>query len=133
MVHVDSRALPDTRDLGLPLVLSALVAALLAVTSVAGLIFGQRGVYRPDAGTLPAFIGQGGITLLVGLPLLAGSMWYARRGSLARTPAVAWRACLRCVLVRLLPDQPRVQRAVSRLHPHRVDKRLLPAIPAPEH
>jgi hypothetical protein len=65
-----------------PLVLSTLVAALLTISSVVGLIFGQRGLYRPDPGTLPTFIGQDAITLLVGLPLLLGSMWLTSRGSL---------------------------------------------------
>src|SRR5581483_7712677 len=47
-----------------------------------GLLFGQRGLYRPDPQTLPTFLGQDGLTLVVGLPLLLGSMWLARRGSL---------------------------------------------------
>jgi len=75
-------SLPVIRGLTVAYRLSAIAAVLLVVTSVAGLLFGQRGLYRPDPQTLPTFLGQDGITLLVGLPLLVGSMWQARRGSL---------------------------------------------------
>jgi hypothetical protein len=71
-----------TRDLTLPYTLSLLVAALLAVVSVAGLLYGQRGLYDPDPRTLPTFLGQDGLTLAAGLPLLLASEWLARRGSL---------------------------------------------------
>jgi len=63
-------------------VLSAIVAVLLGITSLAGLLFGARGLYRPDPGTLPAFIGQDAITLALALPLLLGAMWSAWHGSL---------------------------------------------------
>jgi hypothetical protein len=62
--------------------LSGLVAVSLAVSSVAGLLVGQRGLYGSDPATLPAFLGQDAISLVVGLPLLLGSLWLARRGSL---------------------------------------------------
>jgi hypothetical protein len=75
-------ALPVIRDLTVAYLLSAMTAALLVVTSVAGLLFGQRGLYRPDPQTLPTFLGQDGLTLVAGLPLLVGSMWLARRGPL---------------------------------------------------
>jgi hypothetical protein len=70
-----------TRALTLPYALSLLVAELLVVTSVAGLLYGQQGLYTPDPATLPAFLGQDAITLALGLPLLLGSVWAARRGS----------------------------------------------------
>lgn len=73
--------LPVTRGLTFPYVLSLLVAALLVVTSVAGLRYGQRGLYTPDPSTLPTFLGQDAMTLVAGLPLLLGSVWAARRGS----------------------------------------------------
>jgi hypothetical protein len=63
--------------------ISLLVAALLAVTSVAGLLFGEQGLYEADLETLPALIGQDVLWLLFGLPLLLGSAWWAWRGSLA--------------------------------------------------
>jgi hypothetical protein len=61
---------------------SLAIAALLAITAVAGLLFGARGLYRPDPATLPTFLGQDGVTLVVVLPLLLWSAWAARRGSL---------------------------------------------------
>lgn len=73
---------PVIRGLAVAYRSSALVAALLAVTSVAGLLFGQRGLYRADPRTLPTFLGQDGMTLAAGLPLLVASMWLASRGSL---------------------------------------------------
>ena len=76
------RALPVVRDLTLPYVLSLLTAALLAISSVAGLLHQERGLYPPDPRTLPAFVGQDAATLAVGLPLLLGSVRAARRGAL---------------------------------------------------
>ncbi|MGH2351819.1 MAG: hypothetical protein ACRDJN_09425 [Chloroflexota bacterium] len=76
-----TRSRPVARGLTVPTVLSLLAAGLLVVTSVAGLWYGQRGLYTPDPATLPAFLGQDAVTLVAGLPLLLGSMWAARRGS----------------------------------------------------
>src|SRR5687767_2376963 len=73
--------LPVVRELSVAYRLSTLAAALLAITSAAGLLLGRRGLYTPDPRTLPAFLGQDGITLAVGLPLLVGSMRLAGRGS----------------------------------------------------
>jgi hypothetical protein len=47
-------------------------------TSVAGLVFGQRGLYVPDPATMPAFLGQDALSLIVGLPLLLGAVTHAR-------------------------------------------------------
>ena len=75
------RALPVVRDLTVPYVLSLITAGLLASISLAGLLYGERALYESDPLTLPAFLGQDGVTLVVGLPLLLGSLWAARRGS----------------------------------------------------
>lgn len=75
-------ALPITRDLTLAYTVSLLVAALMTITSVAGLLLGAAVLYDVDAKLLPAFVGQDALNLLVGLPLLLGSMWLTRRGSL---------------------------------------------------
>lgn len=75
------RALPVIRDLTVPYLLSLATAALLVVSSVAGLVYGERGLYAPDPRTLPAFLGQDGVTLVAGVPLLLGAVWAARRGS----------------------------------------------------
>jgi hypothetical protein len=58
-----------------------IVAALLAVSSVAGLIYGRLGWYDAGATMFPALIGQDAVALLLGLPLLVGSAALARRGS----------------------------------------------------
>jgi hypothetical protein len=58
-----------------------LVAVLLVVASVGGLLYGPRGLYDPNPATLPAFLGQDALSLVVGLPLLLGSVRLARRGS----------------------------------------------------
>jgi hypothetical protein len=77
-----SGPLPVTRSLGFATVLSGLVSVLLVVTSLAGLAFGRQGLYTPDPGTLPAFLGQDALSLVFGVPLLLGSVVLARRGSL---------------------------------------------------
>jgi hypothetical protein len=60
----------------------ALVVLLLA-SSIAGLLYGPRGWwYDPDPSTLPAFLGQDVITLLLAVPLLIASSMLAQRGSL---------------------------------------------------
>jgi hypothetical protein len=46
-------------------------------------VFGQRGLYVSDPATMPAFLGQDALSLIVGLPLLLGSITLARRGSLS--------------------------------------------------
>ena len=58
-------------------------ATLLFASSIAGLLYGPHGWwYDPDPATLPAFLGQDLMTLVFGLPLLLGSSFLARRGSL---------------------------------------------------
>jgi hypothetical protein len=74
--------LPANHGLTYAYALSAFLAILLAVTSIAGLVFGPRGLYVPDPATMPAFLGQDALTLTAGLPLLVGSMTLARRASL---------------------------------------------------
>ncbi len=55
----------------------------MTATSVVGLRWGAERLYDPDPATLAAFIGQDAVSLVVGLPLLAASVWLARRGALA--------------------------------------------------
>jgi hypothetical protein len=86
--------LPITRDLTLAYVLSLVVVALIAVVSAAGIALGSAGLYGVDpkvaagvapstSGVLvPGFLAWDGFNLVVGLPILLGSMWLARRGSL---------------------------------------------------
>jgi hypothetical protein len=88
------KPLPAKRDLTLSYRTSLIIAALLAFASAGGLLLGSGGLYGPyptlslgvteaEAGLLlPGFLGQDASSLFVGLPLLLGSLWLARRGSL---------------------------------------------------
>ncbi|HTH69979.1 MAG TPA: hypothetical protein VL493_01785 [Candidatus Saccharimonadales bacterium] len=71
-----------TRDLSLAYLASTVVAVLMTVASAVGLISGSSIYAGPDAKLLPLFVGQDALNILVGLPVLLGSMWLARRGSL---------------------------------------------------
>lgn len=48
---------------------------------MAGLLYGQRGVFEPNPATLPSFLTQDVITFFVAIPLLLGCLWLVRRGS----------------------------------------------------
>src|SRR5205085_2113603 len=56
--HGSVDRLPIRYGLRLVTTTSVVMALLLAVTATAGLLFGARGLYRPDPATLPAFLGQ---------------------------------------------------------------------------
>jgi hypothetical protein len=70
------------RSLGLAYIGSIVVAVLMTIASVAGLVDWNRTYPGVDAALLPLFVGQDALNLLVGLPILLGSMWLARRGAL---------------------------------------------------
>jgi hypothetical protein len=89
---MDRTVLPLTRDLRLAYLASFVVAAVIAIVSVAGLLFGTTGLYGSETRLFPAFLGQDLLNLLVGLPILLGSMWLARRGSL--TGLLCWPGAL---------------------------------------
>jgi hypothetical protein len=74
--------LPITRDLTLADHGSLLIAVLAAIVSGAGLVLAPTGLYGADPSLVPVFVGQDAANLIVGLPLLLGSLWLARRGSL---------------------------------------------------
>ena len=88
------RRQPVTRDLRSAYVATLMVAALIAIVSVAGLRWGSAGLYGDDrsvvAGVTPStagvlvsgFLAHDGFNLVVGLPVLLGVLWLARRGSL---------------------------------------------------
>ena len=61
--------------------LSGLLAGLLIISSLIGLIYGSSGLYDSYPATLAGLIGQDVVSLAMGLPLLLGAMWRARRGS----------------------------------------------------
>src|SRR5579859_1001397 len=50
--------LPVTRSLTIAYVVTCVVTALLVASSMAGLLFGQRGLYEQNLATLPAFLTQ---------------------------------------------------------------------------
>jgi hypothetical protein len=70
------------RDLTLAYVASLLVALVMTVASVAALVDWGRVYPGIEPKMLPLFVGQDALNIIVGLPVLLGSMWLARRGSL---------------------------------------------------
>lgn len=75
-------AQPVRRSLWIAYLSSVLVALGIAVVSTAGILWGAQGRYAESRSVL---VSQGGdaANLIVVLPVLLGSMWLARRGSLA--------------------------------------------------
>jgi len=75
-----SSTLPVVHSLKVVTLLSLLIALVTAVTSIAGLLF-QEEIY-PTADLQQSFVANDVVNLLLGLPILLGSMWLARRGRL---------------------------------------------------
>jgi hypothetical protein len=73
--------LPITRDLTLAYALSFLIALIVAATAAASLVF--RTTVYPAQDLILSFLPVDVFHLAVGLPVLLGSMWLARRGNLA--------------------------------------------------
>lgn len=61
--------------------LTAILATLLLVSSVLGIVFGASSLYVTYPSTLAGLIGQDIVSLVLGIPMLVGSAWLARRGS----------------------------------------------------
>jgi hypothetical protein len=76
------RAPFTTRDLTLAYVVSLVVAVVMTIASVAALVDWDRIYPGIESSLLPLFVGQDALNLVVGLPILLGSMWLTRRGSL---------------------------------------------------
>ena len=76
----NTTALPLRRNLVLIYATSIIVTILMAVMSVAGLLF-PTDVY-PDDDLLRSFVPNDVTTLLIGLPMLIGSMWAVKYGKL---------------------------------------------------
>ena len=72
--------LPARRTLTLSYALSLLIAILMAAASVAGLLY-PANLYPADE-LRQSFLPTDLVNLLIGLPILLGSMWLARRGRL---------------------------------------------------
>lgn len=75
-----SAGLPIRHNLGLVYVLSFIVVFLMSAASVAGLLY-RAGVYPTDE-SLRTFLPNDVVNLFVGVPIVLGSMWLARRGGL---------------------------------------------------
>jgi hypothetical protein len=72
--------LPITYNLNVWYLLSLLLAALTAVAALAGLL--ATDTFYPTADLRQAALANDVMTLVLGLPILLGSMWLARRGRL---------------------------------------------------
>jgi len=78
--HERNTSLPTRRNLTLIYALSSIIAILMAAASVTGLL--HRAVIYPTDDLLQSFVSNDVVNLLIGLPILLGSMWLARRGKL---------------------------------------------------
>lgn len=85
-----SDRLPITRRLTLAYVLSLVIALLIAIASAAGLFY-QSYIYPSDDLRL-TFVPNDVVNLVIGLPALIGSMWFAWRGKL--TGLLLWPGAL---------------------------------------
>ncbi len=94
-----SAGLPITRDLTPAYALSLVVALTMTLASVVGLLY-QSAIYPTDE-LLLSFVPSDGFNLAVGLPILLGSMWLARRGIL--TGLLSWPGALFYVLYMYVP------------------------------
>ena len=72
--------LPIKRSLKLAYILSFLIASLMAIASIAGILL--RSMVYPTDELLSAFISNDVVNLLLGLPLIVGSMVLTMRGKL---------------------------------------------------
>jgi hypothetical protein len=75
-----SPGLPVTRNLTLVHVFSLIVALLMTLASVAGLLYPAR--LYPTEPLQQSFVPNDVINLVLVLPILLGSIWFARRGKL---------------------------------------------------
>ena len=73
-------SLPINRSLTLTYAFSLIIAILMAAASVAGLMC--RSIIYPTDELLRTFMSNDVVNLFIGLPILLGSMWLARRGRL---------------------------------------------------
>jgi hypothetical protein len=71
--------IPFKSKLTLAYALYGRLAVLLVVSSIVGLLYGSRGLYEPYPASLDGLGGQDATTLVVGLPLLAITMWLTQR------------------------------------------------------
>ncbi|HET9222802.1 MAG TPA: hypothetical protein VFO07_09880 [Roseiflexaceae bacterium] len=75
--------LPITRDLRLAYLVSLVIAVLMIIVSIAGLVLGSAELYGVEPKLVQVSEGGDAANLVVGLPILLGSLWLARRGHLS--------------------------------------------------
>lgn len=78
--NASNDTLPITRDLTFVYQVSAIIAILMTIASVSGLLF-SFAIYPTDD-VLQTFFANDVINLLIGLPILIGSIWLSWRGKL---------------------------------------------------
>ena len=78
--HERNASLPIRHNLKWMYALSSIIAVLMAAAAVIGLVY--RGAAYPSNDLLQSFVSNDVVNLLVGLPILLGSIWSARRGKL---------------------------------------------------
>jgi len=79
-LHSPSDSLPVERDLKPATVLTIVLAILMTAASIGGLFF-PSSLYPTDELRL-AFLANDAVNLLIGLPIVFGSLWLTRRGKL---------------------------------------------------
>jgi hypothetical protein len=72
--------LPVAGNLTLWYVVSLIIALLMIIASLAGLLYPDQ--LYPTAALRQSFMATDVVNLLIGLPILLGSIWFARRGKL---------------------------------------------------
>ena len=77
----DTADLPIRHNLTFAYAISLVIAILMAMASVAGLMY-QNIVY-PNDDLVRSFVPNDVVNLIIGLPILLGSMWLVRRGTLS--------------------------------------------------
>jgi hypothetical protein len=78
--QIRSTNLPTRRTL-LPIYgLSLIIGALMAAASITGLLY--RAVIYPTDELSQSFVASDVVLLIIGLPILLGSLWLTRRGEL---------------------------------------------------
>lgn len=79
-IQKDAANLPIRCNLAIEYVVSLLIATLMTIASIAGLLY-QTTIY-PTEELLQSFVPNDVVNLVIGLPILLGSMWLTWRGKL---------------------------------------------------
>ncbi|HUV26498.1 MAG TPA: hypothetical protein VMW34_03940 [Anaerolineales bacterium] len=78
--NLDTTNLPVNCDLMLMYASSLVIALLMIITSVAGILYPT--IFYSQEGLQEAFIPNDVVNLIIGVPILLGSLWLAHRGKL---------------------------------------------------